>query len=114
MANYMLVEIWRPRPEWYALPRAQKEKFLAKAGEVIGIVEGKGAKITGLSRCRAGSEGGWEMVGFWEMPNYEIVVELAERIEKVGWNRYFEQINMVGTSITPEAYFNGLLEETDV
>ncbi len=114
MASYMLVEIWRPRPEWYALPKAQKEKFLAKAQEVIGVVMAKGAKITGLSRCRAASEGGWDMVGFWEMPNYEVIAELAERIEKVGWNRYFEQINMVGTNTSPEAYFKSLLEETEV
>lgn len=114
MTSYMLVEIWRPRPEWYALPKSEKEKFITKAGEVIGVVMGKGAKITGISKCRAASEGGWDVMGTWEMPNFELVTELAERIEKVGWNRYFEQINMVGTNTTPESYFAGLLEETDV
>jgi len=114
MTSYMLIEIWRPRPEWYALPKSQKEKFLAKAGDTIAVMMEKGAKITGISRCRAASEGGWDVMGTWEMPSFELITELAERIEKVGWNRYFEQINMVGTSTTPQDYFASLLVETDV
>ncbi len=109
---YTLVEIWRPRPEWYALSKERKQNLVSKGGELIGKIIGKGAKVIGSYRCRANSEGGWDMIGLWEMPSFDLVVELAEAVEKLGWNRYFEQVNMVGKSIPLEDYFKSLLEDT--
>lgn len=111
--SYVLAEIWRPRPEWYSLPRQQKEKLVSRGGELIGEVVKKGAKVVGAYRCRATSDGGWDMIGIWEMPSFELVSELAKLTEKLGWNRYFEQINVVGERIELEEYFSGLLEETE-
>ena len=41
-------------------------------------------------------------------------VELSERLEKVGWNRYFEQVNYVGKTITAEEYSESLLGGLEV
>lgn len=104
-----LVEIWRTRPEWHQLSRAQKQEFLEKGHAVIQAVSEKGAKLVGLHRCRAVSEGGWDLFAYWQMPNIDLVVELAERLDRADWNRYFDQINYVGKTITTEEYFSGLL-----
>lgn len=109
MAAFSLVEIWRPRPEWHDLTRAEKQEFHVKAQSVIQTVLGKGAKLLGIHRCRALSEGGWDVFAYWQMPDIDLVVELAERLERMGWNRYFEQVNHVGKTITAEEYFEGLL-----
>ena len=113
MANFTLLEIWRPRPEWYALPNQKKQQFIARSGEVLGSVIEKGAKILGVYRCRAASSHGWDMLGYWEMPNYELVNDLAEQLDKMGWNRYFEQINYIGTATTAEDYMKSLLVESE-
>lgn len=104
-----LVEIWRSRPEWHALTRASKEQFLDKGKGVIQEVTDKGAKLLGVYQCRAFSDGGWAFFCDWQMPNLDLVIELAERLEQIGWNQYFEQINYVGKAITTDEYFNGLL-----
>ena len=104
-----LVEIWRTRPEWFQLNRSQKQEFLNKGHAIIEMVSGKGAKLIGIHRCRAVSEGGWDLFAYWQMPNIDLVVELAERLDRIGWNRYFEQVNYVGKTITAEQYFADLL-----
>ncbi len=109
MAAFSLVEIWRTRPEWHDLTRAEKEEFHVKAQAVIQTALAKGAKLLGIHRCRALSEGGWDVFAYWEMPHVDLIVELAERLDQMGWNRYFEQVNYVGKTITAEEYFEGLL-----
>ena len=104
-----LVEIWRTRPEWHALSPSQKQEFHTKGQAAIRAVAAKGAKLLGIHRCRALSEGGWDVFAYWQMPNVDLVVELAERLDQMGWNRYFEQINYVGKTVTAEEYFEGLL-----
>jgi hypothetical protein len=110
MAEFSLVEIWRPRPEWHELTQAQKKEFQAAAQAVLQTLFSKGAKLLGIHRCRALSEGGWDVFAYWQMPNMDLVVELSERLEKVGWNRYFEQLNYVGKTITAEEYSASLLD----
>jgi hypothetical protein len=113
MANFTLLEIWRPRPAWYALSNQKKKDFVARSGEVLGAVMEKGAKITGVFKCRAASSDGWDMMGYWEMPSFDLVGELADRLDKMGWNRYFEQINFVGTATTAEDYLKSLVVESE-
>jgi hypothetical protein len=104
-----LVEIWRTRPEWFGLSRAQRQEFLNRGQQLIEAVSAKGAKLIGIHRCRAISENGWDLFAYWQMPNIDVVVELAEGLDRMGWNRYFEQINFVGKTITAEQYFSELL-----
>jgi hypothetical protein len=113
MARYTLLEIWRPRPEWYALPKQQKEKFCARGREVLGEILGKDAKVLGIYKIRAASSDGWDVMGYWDMPSFDLAQELAEKIDKMGWNRYFEQINFVGTATTPDEYLKSLLDEPE-
>lgn len=71
MARYTLLEIWRPRPEWYALPKQQKEKFCARGREVLGEILGKDAKVLGIYKIRAASSDGWDVMGYWDMPSFD-------------------------------------------
>jgi len=47
------------------------------------------------------------------MPTFDLVSELADRLDKMGWNRYFEQINFVGTATTAEDYLKSLIVESE-
>lgn len=110
MEDCSLVEIWRTRPEWFALSQTQRQEFLSKGQAILQSLAEKGAKLLGIHRCRALSEGGWDLFAYWQMPTLDLVVEIAERLDRIGWNRYFDQVNYVGKTITTEEYFAGLLE----
>ncbi len=105
-----LVEVWRTRPEWFALSKSQRQEFLSKGQAVLSSLAERGAKLMGLHRCRSISEGGWDLFAYWQMPSLDLVIELAERLDRLGWNRYFEQINYCGKTFTADEYFAGLLE----
>lgn len=109
MEECSLLEIWRTRPEWHELSRSQKQEFLQKGQAVLQLMSERGAKLLGIHRCRALSDSGWDLFGYWQMPSIDLVVELAERLDRMGWNRYFEQVNYVGKTITAEEYFKDLL-----
>jgi hypothetical protein len=111
MNAYSLIEIWRPRPDWYALSRQQKQDFVAKGTEILGGIAAKGGQLIGIHRCRSLSEGGWDVFAYWQMPTADLIVELSEQVELIGWNRYFEQINFVGKTLSPEVYLQGLITE---
>jgi hypothetical protein len=114
MATYTLLEIWKPRPEWYALPNAHKRKFIGKIRETLGTLDQSGAKLLGLWRCRATSERGWDVMAYWQFPSFQAIEELIDGNEKFGWNRYFEQINMVGKSITAEEWCDASEIDTEL
>jgi hypothetical protein len=111
MKDCSLIEIWRTRPEWFQLSKTEKQAFIDRGGAVLGALAEKGAKMMGLHRCRSLSEGGWDLFAYWQVPNIDLVVELAEGLDRMGWNRYFEQINFVGKNITTEEYFADLLAD---
>jgi hypothetical protein len=109
MATFSLVEIWRPRPGWHELTQAHKHEFHLRAQAVLQTMFDKGAKLLGIHRCRALSEGGWDVFAYWQMPSMDLVIELSERLERLGWNVYFDQVNYVGKTITAEEYTESLL-----
>ncbi len=100
MTKYGLVEFWRPRPEWYALSRAEKERFVAGIRENVDSLERRGAKLLGVYLCRATSD--WDGMAFWECPNIEMVEAVAEGSESHDWYRYFEGTNVAGNLQTLE------------
>ncbi len=100
MTKYGLVEFWRPRPEWYGLSRAEKERFVAGIRENVGSLERRGAKLLGVYLCRATSD--WDGMAFWECPNIEMVEAVAEGSESHDWYRYFEGTNVAGNLQTLE------------
>jgi hypothetical protein len=44
MPRYGLVEFWRPRPEWYAMSRKEKEEFVEGIRENVATLEKRGAR----------------------------------------------------------------------
>jgi hypothetical protein len=53
MPRYGLVEFWRPRPEWYAMSRKEKEEFVEGIRENVASLEKRGAKLL-VCTCAAG------------------------------------------------------------
>ena len=110
MAEFSLVEIWRPRPEWHELTQLRRENSRPQRRPCCKLSSARGRSYWEFIGAGALSEGGWDVFAYWQMPNMDLVVELSERLEKVGWNRYFEQLNYVGKTITAEEYSASLLD----
>lgn len=102
-----LIEIWRPRPEWYKASEEEKRDFISQFPRFVEDLGKRGIVVRGSYRCRFGSE--WDMFAVIEMPDYETVEYMAELVEDLGWNRYFEQVNVVGRHIDQLDYERHLL-----
>jgi hypothetical protein len=102
MKEFGLIEFFRPRANWYQLSSEERAAFLEKVTSSITQAEDSGAKLHGPYRCRWSTE--WEMFAFWELKSLEAVEALAQDAEDIGWYKYFEQSNIVGSKSTPKEY----------
>jgi len=105
-----IFEIWRPRPEWYALSDEEKRDFISQFPSFQEAVAERGAVdiAKGSYRCRIGSE--WDTFSFYEVPDYETAEYLAEVGDALGWHRYFEHVFIVGRKITQLEFERYLLK----
>jgi len=110
MGRYGLVEFWRPRPEWYALSREEKERFVEGIRENVSSLEKRGAKLLGVYLCRGSSD--WDGMAFWECPNIEMAEAVAEGSESHRWYHYFEGSNFVGNVQSLEDWVKHVMRMT--
>ena len=102
MQEFGLIELFRPKGNWYRLSPEEKASFFEKVSNSLKRAEAAGGKLHGPYRCRWSSE--WDMFAFWEVSNLQDVQALAQDAEDMGWFEYFEQLNLVGVKSTPERY----------
>ncbi len=108
MPDYGLIEMFRPRPEWYALSREERRTFLASCRREIERLLGGGVRFLGVYASRWSGE--WHGYSACECPGADSAQEWIDAAEKAGWFRYFEQANLVGRKMSLEEYFHTLVE----
>ncbi|MEE9219309.1 MAG: DUF6616 family protein [Acidobacteriota bacterium] len=107
-AQYGLVEMFRPRSEWYALSRDQRQAFLDNSRREIERLLAGGVRFLGVYASRWSSE--WHGFSVCECPSAESQQEWIEAAERAGWFRYFEQVNLAGRKMSLDDYFRSLVD----
>lgn len=108
MPDYGLVEMFRPRPEWYALSRDERRAFLDHCRREIERLLGEGIRFLGVYAGRWTGE--WHGFSVCECPGPEATERWIEAAERAGWFRYFEQVNLTGRKMSLEEYFRTLVD----
>jgi len=108
MSEYAVVEMFSPRPEWYALSREERRSFLDNCRNEIERLLGKGVRFVGVYASRWSS--GWHGFSVVECPDAESEQVWIEAAERAGWFRYFEQVNLAGKKMELDDYFRSLVE----
>jgi len=95
-----IFEIWKPRPEWYALSDEEKRDFISQFPSFFKAVAEKGAVdiAKGSYLCRLGSE--WETFSLTEVSDYESAAYYAEVGDALGWHQYFDHLFIVGHKVS--------------
>lgn len=102
MAIYGMTEFWRPRPEWYALSRKEREAFVEQIKENLAWLDGQGVKLLGIYHSRA--LGDWDGFAFFEAPSIEGIEAVAAGSESRDWFHYYEGNNIAGKLQTTDEW----------
>jgi hypothetical protein len=107
---HLYVELWIARPEWLALPAAQREAYVAKVGAALPALLAAGVELVGFATCDADPphRAPYRYLAVWRLSDAGLARALEDAVEGFGWHRYFEQVNARGAVQPPAAVLGDL------
>lgn len=98
------IEIWKAKEAWLKMSTEERANYMDQLGPAIqGLLE-SGVKIIswGLNDKNTFIRADYDFFGVWEFPDQESVISFEKLVESAGWYDYFDQVNLCGTTTTPD------------
>jgi hypothetical protein len=113
---YLYVELWKARPEWYALAKEERTEYMAQVGPSLQQLVDEGIELLGfgLNETETPHRADYKYVAIWRIPEKKLVIRLESVVNEAGWHDYFDQANVRGWVISSDAALNDMvnMEET--
>jgi len=108
---FLYVELWKARPEWYALSKEERTEYMSESGPAIQELLEKGIELVGfgLNEVETPHRADYRYLSVWKIPEKKLVMQMESAVEKAGWHEYFEQANVRGWFVTPEAVLSDMI-----
>jgi hypothetical protein len=108
---YLYVEMWKPRPEWEALSREQRQEYLQQMATGIEKMMVSGVELIGFAANDEGvpDEADCRYIAVWKMPNLGHVHMLEKAVKTEGWGNFFEIGNARGRLLSIDEAINNMV-----
>ncbi len=106
--RYGMVELWRPRPEWYAMPQKEKERFVEGIRENLENLDKLGIRLLSIWSTRGFTD--WDGMAFFEAPDMEAIAAISHGSESFDWYHHFEGNNIAGEFQSTEDWAQHVLK----
>lgn len=109
---YLYIELWNAKPAWLELSEKERGDYLSQLGPAIEGLAKAGVELVGwgINDSDTPYRGDYRYLAVWKMPSKDLVQQFEETVEQAGWHKYFEQINVRGELLTPEAVIGNMIE----
>ena len=109
---YLYIELWKARPAWMELSQEARGEYMSQLGPAIEDLAKAGVEIVGwgLNDAETPYRGDYSYLAVWKMPDKGLVRQFEETVEQAGWHKYFEQINVRGELLSPEAVIGSMIK----
>lgn len=99
------VEMWNAKPAWTALSEAGRNEFMAGIGPAIEELAKQGGEVVSfvMNDAATARRQGYDIFAIWSFPDAATARNFEGLVEASGWHDYFEQYNMSGKALGPEA-----------
>ncbi len=97
------INYWKPKDEWYYLPRQRREQLLRAWEGIRASAVDQGASRLGTYECRASTS--WARVSLWEFPNLDVLTGMVDALSHADYYQYFAEENAFGRR-TEDPYRN--------
>lgn len=112
---FMFIKLWNPKPAWYALSEPDREAFIAQAQEGMKSVSERGLETLGWMELRDEDNhkgSGYKFASVYKVDDRYDAIHFHNAMEKFGWYRYFDQVNVVGKLEGPGAVLGRIMALT--
>jgi hypothetical protein len=101
---YLYVEMWNAKHEWLMLDAASRQAFMDKVNNLLGSLMGPDIKLAAcaLNDGDTTPRADFRYVAVWNLKDKAQVARIADGTARIGWYKYFSQVNMGGDAVGPE------------
>jgi hypothetical protein len=111
---FLYVEMWKAKPEWLALPQAERRIFFDEHLPRLQDAPAEGVDLIGIFENPADTphRQDFDYAAVWRMPDEAAAIHFEESVERAGWHRYFYQRNARGAVMDLKPFLEAHLQET--
>lgn len=108
---YLYVEMWNPKPEWLGLCDKERSEFMNGVDQFLGSVMGDDCSVYGacVNDGDTAPRAQYAYLVVWKMKDKSYVKAVSDGTARVGWYKYFDQVNVGGDQITTEELVGTLM-----
>ena len=108
---YLYVEMWNAKHEWLSLDKAARQSFMNKGKRASRIPYWTGFEITAcaLNDGDTTPRADFRYIAVWSMKDKSQVARVADGTARIGWYKYFNQVNIGGDAVGPEVLTNEMM-----
>jgi len=108
----IFIELWKAKDAWKNLSVTEREAYVAQIGPVMQDLVSKGVIIEawGINDDDSPFRADYDYFAVTKFPDKAILNEFKHIVEQANWYEYFEQVNITGAVLTPEAVIRQLMQ----
>jgi hypothetical protein len=98
------IELWKAKDAWKALSKDERAKYLGQLAPAIEQLVSVGVEIVawGENDSSTFHRAPYDFFGIWKFLTPAAVQQFEKMVDGAGWYTYFDQVNLQGTSATPQ------------
>lgn len=98
------IELWKAKETWLNLSKDERGDYMNAVGPAIQHLLDNGVQIVswGSNESSTFSKADYDYFAVWTFPNIETAQEFEKTVEGAGWYNYFDQVNAMGTTASPQ------------
>ena len=106
------IELWKAKPTWIDLPKEEKIKYTTSLGPFIQQLIDNNVQIVswGFNEATAFNRIDYDYFAVWSFPDTVAALNFQQMVIDVGWYEYFDQVNVIGTTSSPQEVIDRMLE----
>ncbi len=107
------IELWKANQGWTNLSKEEKSNYLNALGPAIQQLIDSGVQIVswGINESSTFSKVDYDYFAVWTFPDTETAQQFEKMVDGAGWYNYFDQVNAMGTSTSPQEVMATMIEK---
>lgn len=105
------IELWKAKQDWLDLSQEERGNYMTALGPAIQQLTENGVQILSWGKNEASTfaRGDYDYFAVWSFPNQESAGQFEKMVEGAGWYNYFDQVNVMGNTDSPQAVIGQLI-----
>jgi hypothetical protein len=106
------IELWKAKQAWLDLTKEERGAYMTALGPAIQQLVDNGVHIVswGTNEASTFSRADYDYFAVWTFPDKEAVQDFEKLVEGAGWYNYFDQVNGMGNTESPQEVIGKMIE----